>query len=188
MNERLTIVIVTFQSSSIIGFCLQKLNREKYEVIVVDNNSQDNTTQVAEQFLPQSNIIKLNKNSGFGRANNVGLRKVKTEYALVLNPDAFMEEKDIETVLSIMDKNHQIAIAGAVPYNCKINDTGEIEIASTPTISLISNGSDFDFTRFITGAGMFMRVEIFKKIGFFNEEFFLYCEDNEICKRVIKKG
>ncbi len=186
--KKLTIIIVTFQSSKIIAFCLQKLNREKYEIIVVDNNSSDDTTAIAAKFLPSSHIIKLDKNSGFGRANNVALKRAKTPYALILNPDAFMEEADIEAALKIMDENSKIAIAGAVPYNCKIKENGELEIATNPSLEIKNNDNNIKFTRFITGAGMFMRLELMKKIGFFNEDFFLYCEDNEICKRVLKNG
>ncbi len=186
--KKLTIIIVTFQSSKIIAFCLQKLNREKYDIIVVDNNSSDKTAEIAAKFLPQSNVIKLDKNSGFGRANNIALKRSKTSYALILNPDAFMEEKEIEAALEIMEKNPKIAIAGAVPYNCKIKENGELEIADTPSLAIKNNGKSLKFTRFITGAGMFMRLEVMRKIGFFNEDFFLYCEDNEICKRVIKNG
>lgn len=191
-EKNLTIVIVTFESAGIINFCLNKINLQKYDVILVDNNSSDRTVEIAKEFLPESNIIKLKNNSGFGRANNVGLKKVETDYALVLNPDAFIEEEDIEKVLSFLETDPKTAIAGAIPYNCAINEEGIITKSEQPV--LVSFGtatketSEIYYTRFITGASMFLRMSVFRKIGFFDEEFFLYCEDNEICKRVLKNG
>lgn len=185
-SQELTIVIVTFNSSKIIQSCLEKINLDKYRVIIVDNNSQDNTLDIVKKFISDENTIELEKNSGYGRANNIGLKMVKTKYALALNPDAHIFEDDIEKVLNVMNANSQIALAGAIPF--KNVDNNEFPLVDVSLINKKDIYPDFYSTRFLTGASLFFRIESFEKIGFFDEEFFLYCEDNEICKRVIKNG
>lgn len=190
-GKKLTIIVVTFESAGIINLCLSRINLQKYDVIVVDNNSSDKTVEIAKEILSESNIIKLNQNSGFGRGNNAALRKVKTDYALILNPDAFMEEEDIEKAIQVLEKEPKIAIAGAIPHKSKLSKEGIITNSEPISLSFATSTketSELYYTRFITGAGMFLRMSVFKKIGFFDEEFFLYCEDNEICKRVLKNG
>lgn len=190
-SKKLTIVIVTFESSKMISLCLSKIDLEKYDVIVADNNSSDNTVEIAKKFLPDSNILKLKQNSGFSRANNAALRTIKTDYALVLNPDAFIKDEDIEKILNFMEREPNLAIAGGVVHGCEVDEKGNIaesnSVFTRPSTTKKETAEAY-FTRFITGAAMFLRMDVFRKIGFFNENFFLYCEDNEICKRAIKNG
>jgi GT2 family glycosyltransferase len=79
-------------------------------VIVVDNASTDKTSQVIYDSFPQAKIIKLDKNIGYGSANNIALRQSKTDFALILNPDAFLFEEDIKIFLKILKENSQIAL------------------------------------------------------------------------------
>ena len=84
MTKDLTIIIVTFNSSEVIGKCLENLNADKYDILVVDNTSSDDTYKIVENSFPKVEIIRNNQNSGYGRANNIGLRRAKTEFALIL--------------------------------------------------------------------------------------------------------
>ena len=95
-QKLLTIIITTFQSESIIKTCLENIDFDKYEVFVVDNNSSDNTVKIIEDQFPKVNLIKLEQNIGYGRANNIALKKTKTPYALILNPDAIISDDDIK--------------------------------------------------------------------------------------------
>ena len=72
MNKDLTIIIVTFNSSEVIERCLSRLNAAKYDVVVVDNASQDNTTQIVRDKFPEVKLIHSGGNLGYGRANNIG--------------------------------------------------------------------------------------------------------------------
>jgi len=191
MLSNLTIVLVTFCSEKIIQQTLQSLNNLDCSIIVVDNASKDNTVNIIKNNFQHINLITLPQNIGFARANNIALQKIKTSYALLLNPDAYISKKDILLCLNIMQKNNQIAIAGPTVYNAKIHNNNLIDNG----ICLKKNkkpskqiSDDYSLNQFITGAGMFFNMQIMQKVGFFDEGFFLYCEDNEICKRVIKKG
>jgi GT2 family glycosyltransferase len=185
------IIIVTYNSEAIIGNCLKNINLEKHDIFVVDNKSSDKTIEIVANNFPSIKIIRNNNNIGFGRANNIALSQVKNDFALVLNVDAQITEEDIEKTIEIMLKNPDIAIAGGIVNNCVIENNKIISFY--PCLKNLEQlkkdqPQEIYFNKFVTGAGMFLNMKIMRKIGFFDEGFFLYCEDNEICKRVVKKG
>lgn len=188
----LTIIILTYNSQGIILDSLQKLDCEKYKIVVVDNASSDDTMKLIKENFPQITVIQNQKNLGFGRANNIALRKVETDFALILNPDAFISCQDIEKIILVLQKNPQIALAAPLLYNCsydrknkKISNEKVCEIAQK---NLLKDCGEFFSSKFITAACMFVNMNILRKIGFFDENFFMYCEDNELNKRVKKSG
>jgi N-acetylglucosaminyl-diphospho-decaprenol L-rhamnosyltransferase len=175
----LTIIIVTFNSAEIITQCLGYLNAAKYNIVVVDNASSDNTVQIVTEQFPQVKLIQSGGNLGYGRANNIGLRQAQTDFALILNPDAFIFEKDIEVSLTLLKNNPNIALAS--PAVSKFYNVGDENILPTTK-------EDYKISNFIVGGVLFMRLEVFKRIGFFDEEYFMFAEDNEISDRSIKNG
>jgi N-acetylglucosaminyl-diphospho-decaprenol L-rhamnosyltransferase len=187
INYNLTIIIVTFQ---IIKQSLENIDRDKYPVIIVDNASSDNTVSIIESNFSSLKIIKNNKNIGYGRANNIALRQVKTKFALLLNADATIDSKNIDKIIDLMNNNQDIAIAGPILYKKNFlsnNEFSEIIISKiNRKVREYHENDKFYFNQFITGASMFLNIDAIKKIGLFDEGFFLYCEDNEICKRAIK--
>lgn len=188
-DQKITIIIVTFESAKIISSCLNKINLNKYQVFVVDNNSQDNTSQIVQENFPQVHLIKLKQNIGYGRANNVALSQVQTDYALILNPDAFLEEKDIDSIIELLDKNKDFALAAPLLLNhfpAQNNEIEEqIEIVKGNLIEEINGNFS---VKYVIGAIVFLKMSVFKKIGFYDEETFMFYEDDEICHRVIKNG
>ena len=116
-SHKLTFIITTFNSAQVIDACLNKINFSNYRVIVVDNNSSDNTTEIVSNNYPLATLIKNKKNCGYGRANNIGLRATTTPYALILNPDAFIFEEDLAKIINMMDKNSEIAIGAPMLLN-----------------------------------------------------------------------
>jgi N-acetylglucosaminyl-diphospho-decaprenol L-rhamnosyltransferase len=185
----LTIIIVTFNSSQIIEKCLSHLNLSKYEVIIVDNCSQDNTAQIIETKFPQIKFLKNPKNSGYGRANNIALRQAKTDFALILNPDAFILEEDIEKILTVIKNNENVAIAGPLllsqyPVSPEELDQKLTRVKTASTEQLFKGYLKAG----IVGAVLFMKMDILRKIGFFDENIFLYHEDGEICSRAINQN
>jgi GT2 family glycosyltransferase len=176
-NKDLTIIIVTFNSAEIISKCLSYINADKYNVIVVDNASADNTCQIVSEKFSQIKLIKHNKNSGYGRANNIALQQAETEFALILNPDASIFETDIEICLNILKKNPEIALA--IP---RIFNNQEEANKAAPI------KPDFTYINFAYGGTLFMRMSVFKRIGFFDEQFFMFAEDNELSDRSIDNG
>lgn len=174
-QKKLTFIIVTYNSQNVISKCLSKINLDNYDVIVVDNNSSDSTTIMVEDNFPKVKLIKLDKNIGYGRANNIALKEIKSDYSLILNPDALISDDDIEKTLSILDKNSDIALAG-------------VDLRNKKQHLFEQNKSYYIFTNFVSGAIMFIKMPIFRKIGFFDENIFLFFEDDEITDRSIKNG
>ena len=189
MAKDLTIIFVTFNSAKIIKSALGRINFAKYEVMIVDNASKDDTVKIISKEFPKINLTKNKQNLGFSRANNIALRKVKTPFALVLNADAIINEKVIDRIIKVMKENQQIAMAGPFVYYAENENLENEQICTHIKKSRhFSEDENCFFNQFITGAAMFMNMKLMKKIGFFDEGFFLYGEDNEIGKRVIKKG
>lgn len=187
MQINLTIIIVSFNSAKIITTCLEKINFSKYHVVLVDNASADNTIQIVADNFPQVKIIKLDKNIGYGRANNVALMQVETEFAMILNPDAFILENDIEKILLLLQKTPQVALAGPLlltKYPAEEEDKiNQLKIIQSNTLESFA---EYFSVKYIIGAILFLRMSVFKEIGFFDENIFLYYEDDEISWRVVQ--
>jgi len=177
-NKDLTIIIVTFNSSEIIEQCLDHLNAEKHDIIVVDNASKDNSCQIVREKFPQITLIQNNKNIGYGRANNIALLQSKTDFALILNPDALILENDIQISLKVLKNNPKIALASPKIFH---TFKGEEKI-------IIQEEDNYQATNFIIGGVLFIRLEVFRKIGFFDESFFMFTEDSEISNRSLANG
>ena len=176
-NKDLTIIIVTFNSSEVIEQCLCHLNAEKHDIIVIDNASKDNSCQIVREKFPQIKLIQNDKNIGYGRANNIALLQSKTDFALILNPDALILENDIQISLEVLKNNPKIALASPKIFHTK----GEEKI-------IIQEEDDYQATNFIVGGVLFIRLKIFRKIGFFYEGFFMFAEDNELSDRSLAHG
>lgn len=178
-NANLTIIIVSYNSSEVIIDCLKSFDISKYQVYVVDNKSSDNTVQIVNNFKIQKNlhnlfIIQNDKNMGFGRANNLVLKNCETDFALILNPDAKIDDDNINKCLNILQNNPQIALASP-------------EIFSHSPHNFNHNISVVD-EDFIVGGVMFVNIKNLQKVGYFAEEYFMFGEDCDLCYRTIKLG
>ncbi len=177
-QKDLSIIIVTFNSSEIIEKCLGNLSGKKYDIIVVDNDSKDNTTQIVENKFPQVKLIKNSNNIGYGRANNIALRQANSDFALILNPDALIAEEDIEISLKLLKNNNDIALATPKILN----------VEATAKQAQTQSTNNYTITNFVVGGVMFMQLAVFRKIGFFDEDFFMFAEDGELCDRAMQNG
>ena len=196
MTKDLTIIILTFNSSAIIKECLSRLNFDKYKIVVVDNASSDDTLTIIEENFTPHKIYKLKTNIGFGNGNNVALNEVDTEFALVLNPDAIIDEKNIEIVLYEMRQNEKFILAGPVvldgnslkqvDYQAKLQEIND-DFGGEKNNYYDKIGNAY-ITRLIVGCTMFFKMKEMKEIGFFDKNIFLFYEDDEICYRVRNKG
>ena len=169
MNSDITIIIVTYNSEKIIPRLLDNFEKdnEDFKFIVVDNNSSDNTTNLIHNNYNFINLIKLNQNIGYGRANNIALKKCETKYALILNPDVIIDADEI-----IKLKDRLIENEGAI-----IAPDFSNESRSSPSSILKVD--------WVVGAAMMFDIERVSKIGFFDENIFLFFEETDLCKRVL---
>ncbi len=195
MIKNTSVVIVTYNHQDFIENCLKSVFRHKdLEVVVVDNNSQDETADLVEKGFPEVKLIK-NVNSGYGAGVNLGIKNSSRKYVVVLNPDTKVEENSIEELLKpLIESFKLITTPKILCYNgSKINTCGN----NTHFTGLaFTRGLGLDpkelkkpgFVNGISGACFAIKKEDYWKIGGFNEEFFVYMEDTEFSWRAKTEG
>ena len=171
-NKELTVIITTFRSEDKIESCLNSMD-SNIRVIVIENSSNQKFKNYIENKYSNIECILTNENLGYGKANNIGLKKANTKYCLVLNPDTILEKGAIEKFISCAHENKNFYIIAPKQFKKEYS----------------KNNTTIDhFTLFETdqveGFAMFLNIEKFFKIGFFDENFFLYLEEIDLCKRV----
>jgi len=172
----ITIIITSFKSEDKIKACLNSIN-DLCSVIIVENSNNQEFKKNIEKDYSNVDCILAGENLGYGKANNIALKKIKTRYALILNPDARLERSTLENFLEEAKKNPDFAIIG--PYIQEKND--EKKKIDTTKINLVKVEN-------VRGFAMFLNISEFKEIGFFDENFFIYFEEIDLCKRLTKQG
>lgn len=189
-SKRFSIVIVTHNSSSVIGQCLASIPNN-IRIIVVDNNSSDNTVGIIKKSFPAVEIIKCRINLGFGRANNLALQKVKTEFALLLNPDTVIEENLLDNLFAKANEYTDAAIIAPELYH----EDGSLQKSYKTSVfhrekhrsTYIKPDGDL-CAECVSGAVMLLRMRCFNDKIFFDRNIFLFYEDDDICMRARKNG
>jgi len=163
----LSAIITTFKSEDKIFSCLDSLPKN-IRIFIVENSNNEKFKKEIEKKYINAECILAGKNEGYSKGNNIGLHKVKTKYALVLNPDTIVEENAIENFLNSASKNPDFWLMGPA------NDQGEkITIAENKIIEVDN----------LKGFAIFFNMEKFKD-NFFDENYFLYFEEIDLCKKV----
>lgn len=216
---KLSLIIVSFNTRELLKDCLTSvysaykryIQKGKYEVLVVDNSSNDGTWTMLKREFPQVHSFKMKSNTGFAKANNYAVKKAKGDYILFLNPDTFVYAKTLPRLIEYLDNNPQVGIA-----TCKVLlPNGHIDDAShrgfpTPwralthflglgrlvPFSLFLNGYHLGFrdtTKIheidaCAGAFLFMRRDVGVKVKWFDEDYFWYGEDLDLCYKVKQEG
>ncbi len=174
-KEDITIVINTFKSDEKINICLGSIY-SNYKVILIENSENTDFKNQIEANYPNVECHLTGKNLGYAKGNNLGLSKVKSKYALILNPDAKLEKDTLENFLNITKKLKDFSIIGPAKQDeYSVND-------------LNFNNEEFKEVDSLKGFAMFLNLEQFKDVGFFDENFFIYLEEIDLCKRLRQKG
>ena len=172
----ITVVITSFKSGKKIKNCLNSIDKQS-KVILVENSNDIEIKKNIEKEFNNVECILTGANLGYGKANNIGLKKVTTKYALILNPDATLHSTTLENFLKIIKQIPEFAIMGPYIQDKKNNNENNYLKNSSP-ISAIN----------VKGFAMFLNLSEFKDIGFFDEDFFFYFEEIDLCKRLIDRG
>lgn len=212
---KLTVIIVNYNVKHFLYQCLDAVFSSQcsfsYEVIVVDNGSQDQSQEFIQQFFPQVKYIYSAQNLGFSKANNLGLREAQGEYVLFLNPDTIIAEDTLRLCVEYMDQHNEVGGLGVR----MIDGTGNFLPESkrglpTPltsffkisgVASLFPKSSYFnryhlghldEFSihevEVLSGAFMLVRKNILLQTGGFDEDYFMYGEDIDLSYRILKLG
>jgi N-acetylglucosaminyl-diphospho-decaprenol L-rhamnosyltransferase len=179
MKNLLTIIIVSFHSENIIENAIKSINRKKYKILVIDNANSLNLKKKLEDKYKNITVLNSKENLGFGRSINLAIKKIKTPFSFYLSADAILKEKSLEHILDYAVKNDDWIILTPSIFN-------------TPTskINIIKKNykKDIDSINFTQGCAFFFDNKVIKKIGGFDENIFLYYEDNDFFFRCLKKN
>ena len=210
--NKISIIIVSYNVRTYLSNSIDSILKssiENFELIIVDNNSFDGTAEYISNNHPSIKLIANNFNVGFGKAVNQGAKIANSEHLLILNPDTIIEEDTLEKLINYIETNDKIGMVGPKILNAD----GSLQLSckrSFPTIkSAIPKILGLDklfpnskwFGRYnltfldpdknhvvdaISGSCMLIRNNVFKKIGGFDERFFMFGEDIDICLRTWK--
>ena len=184
-NPLVSVIIVNYNGKKLLENCFDSISKVTYpdfETILVDNNSDDDSIQYIKENYLDTLIIKLDKNYGFAKPNNIGAKKAKGEYLLFLNNDTKVTPNFIDELVYVMEKNPKIGICQSL----LLKPSGEVDSSGDFIDSIgIAYSSQEKFTKVqeilsAKGASMIIRKSLFDKLGGFDEKFFLSFEDVDL--------
>tara|TARA_B100001287_G_scaffold15518_1_gene11667 strand:- start:423 stop:1289 length:867 start_codon:yes stop_codon:yes gene_type:complete len=180
-SNNLTFVIVTFNSRKVIYDCLNSLPKD-FHKLIIENSSDEELKKELEQNYDKTEVV-LSENIGMGAGNNLGIAKSNTQYVYILNPDVLFNKDTFSNINSSITNLANFAIlspiSGNVDYpNYKINKNKNESIDD----SIIKNVEEID------GYSMIINKNFFSDNIFFDEKFFMYLENVDLCLRARKNN
>ena len=186
--HNLTIVIVTYRTDEkILTDCLNSIDPQ-INILIVENSKNNKFKEKLENKYPNLNVVLSGRNLGYGAGNNFGLTRVKTKFALILNPDVTLEQNFIKELDKYLDQQINFHIMG-VNYR---NDTqwkssgffSEFDKKIKLKHEEKSNHDSLKVVDWIVGYTMLINLEKFESRKLFDENIFLYFEDFDLCRRI----
>jgi len=213
----LSIVILSFNTKEFLEKCLKSiknsdLGKYKIEIIIVDNNSSDDSVKMVKEQFKNINIVENAKNYGFAKGNNIGIKKAKGRYILFLNPDTEVSKSALKTVLDFLEENKDVGAATVklvdpqgvldepshrgfpTPWNSISHFLGlekvfpKSKLFSGYTMGWLKNSKNPHEVDSISGASFCVRREAGEEVGWWDEDYFWYGEDIDFCYRLKKAG
>lgn len=210
----LSIIVVNYNSSGSILSCLQSirnwLERMSYELIVVDNHSTDNSCQLVQEKFRDLCLVQNSENRGFARAVNQGFGRTRGKYLLILNPDVTITPGSIDRAIDFLNCHPEVGLLlpklvnpdGTLQFSCRtFYNFPTLLFRRTPLGKIFPNHQiirkhlmmdwNHEEIREVDwglGACIFLRREALKGQNLFDERFFLYFEDVDLCFRLKKEG
>ncbi len=210
----LSIVIVSWNVRDDISNCLKSIFSNKpafsSEVIVVDNASSDGTVSFIKENFPEVITISNNRNLGFAAANNEGIKRAGGDFVFLLNPDTIVKPEVLNTLVNYLREHGDVGAVGPL----LLNEDGTVQnsVRRFPTFRgalyrhtafryfKVFKGAykswmmkDFDYSKQanveqLMGAAILLRREVLEKTGAFDERYFMYYEDVDLCYRIRQAG
>lgn len=201
--SRLDVVIVSYRCRELLRACLASLSEAlngPMRVIVVDNASGDGTVEMVLAEFPEVELIAADRNLGFASATNLGIRRGEAEYVLALNPDTRLTPDSLDRLIEVMDARPEVGICGPR----LVREDGSFDHAakrSFPTpLGALAHFAGMSRSQYrapnveggpvdaVNGAFMLMRRRMLDEIGPFDEGYWMYMEDLDLCYRAKQAG
>jgi len=183
MSLNISIIVVTYNSENIIkSFLTQPILRKEPDIVIVDNASSDKTKTIIKKIMPSVTLISLKKNVGYGSAVNKGIKVIKNKYLLVTNPDIYFSSTFFIEMKKAISKNSSWGLMAPTIVNKKYFNKPPISQFDV-TKKMISCVKDKKVS-FISGACFLIKPNLFRNKKIFDENIFMFFEDNDLSKRI----
>lgn len=209
-------IILNYNLKYLPRLCIEAIKRSntnfRYEIIVVDNNSHDESLDYLKEMHEKGEIklVQTGANLGYGKGNNAGVKVATGEYVCILNPDVGVEENTLQLMYDYMKEHPKVGILGPQLYffNGQIQDScrrfmrpSDLIIKRTPLRYLPGMKqrvahylmADYDKKKtqevdMVTGACLMLPRKVFEEVKGFDPRYFLFMEDADLCRTVHKHG
>ena len=181
-RQNLSIVIVTYKSEAVLYDCINSIGND-IEIIVVENSNNIKFKENLEKKYSNVSCIISMKNLGMGAGNNVGIKKVNNDFVLILNPDVILENSTIDELVSVSKNIQNYAILAPISSDI---DYPNYKVLNSK--NKIVNFQQVQKVRSVDGFAMLLNKKKLDKIfnkEYFDENFFMYLENDDLCKRII---
>jgi len=210
----LSIIITHHRTPILLKLCLKSIKESigqiEHEIFIVDSEAEKETQELIKENFSKIQFVSFEKNVGYAKLVNSGLKKSRGEYILFLNADILVSQNSISRLIEYLEENNQVGIVG--PRLLTFNHLPQNSCFRFPTIGgfiarrtflgkirwgrermnrFLMEGEDFSSPRqvdWLQGSAMLTRKDIADKIGLWDERFFLYLEDTDWCRRFWQKG
>lgn len=208
-----SVVVISYRTPELLCRCFEAIQQSEgitYEIVAVDNASHDGTVPLVKQRFPGVQLLESDRNLGFGAAHNVAFRHCRGKYIVLVNSDAFVKPDTLRRAVDLMKANPTIGIGGVklIGFDGRLQH-GARQFPSLLNMFLTITGlaarwPDSQFfgkadrtwadpdepaaVDWVPGAFMIIPRELLEQVGYFNEKYFLYYEEIELCRRVKQAG
>ena len=184
-RQNLSVVIVTFKSDQVIHDCIQSIS-DQIKIIIVDNSSDKKFKENIEKKYNNVECILSPSNLGMGSGNNLGLKQVKTDYAIILNPDVILKKNTIQEIINESINIESFAILAPISDdlkfpNYKLNKKDFVDIKENKPFKVKS----VDGYAMVLNLKKINQLKNFENYNYFDENFFMYLENDDFCKRLV---
>ncbi|MGA2911300.1 MAG: glycosyltransferase family 2 protein [Candidatus Levyibacteriota bacterium] len=205
----LSIIILSFNTKDLTLACIssiaaqykRELDKEQFEIIVIDNASTDDSVKAVRNLkLKNLTVIESNENLGFSKGCNLGAKNAKGEYLLFLNSDTEIKDQGFVKMVEYLKKNEKVGVLGGALKN----EDGKAQPSAGKFYNLFNlflmmiglervgflreSPKQIKRVDWVSGASLMVKRQLFEKLGGFAKELFMYAEDMEFCYRASKKG
>ncbi|MFV0199871.1 glycosyltransferase family 2 protein [Empedobacter falsenii] len=201
MSILLSVIIVNYNGKDYLDNCIQSIynqfSTKNIEIIIVDNNSTDQSVAFIKNRYKDIVLIESKQNLGFGKGNNLGVKNAQGKYILLLNNDTILLDK-IDDCITYLEDNHDVGVIGINMLNAKkeyLLAAGDFPnvlnlirfkklFKSTPEFISGNFSQKYYDVDWLTGSFLMMKKNVYQQINGFDEDYFMYVEDIDICKKI----
>jgi len=202
MEKRVAVLIVTYNSAPFLRDCLNSIAEQAYkdfETIIIDNGSTDGSAELVEREFPWVRVIRNSENLGFARGVNVGLQKcLDRDYVVLLNPDTRVDSNWLAELVRVADGDDRIGVCTSLVFSydgreiahsggCILNLPLGIMGGYRPNEEQLRERRPFKVF-YASGSSIIIRSQLLREIGLFDQSYFAYYEDVDLCWRALLRG